>query len=65
MAELITLQFPNNEERASILSVVEEALANSGTRSELRANLVAGFISIADEFPDVDEEEIDSDAEDC
>lgn len=62
MANVIIREFPDNSDQQVILPVVEEALRDCKTRSELRANLVAGFVEIADRFPDVEEE---IDAEDC
>ena len=65
MAKVITDRFPDNAEYEIILPVVEEALKDCKTRSQLRACLVAGFVTIADKFPDTDDEETDPNAEDC
>ena len=64
MAKVISEQFPDNREREIILPVVEEALKDCARRSNLRANLVSGFVVISDMFPDI-EEETDPNAEDC
>jgi hypothetical protein len=56
MAEVISELFPDNREREIILPVVEEALKDCARRSNLRANLVSGFVLISDQFPDIAEE---------
>jgi hypothetical protein len=62
MAIVITTHFPDNLEQQVILPIVEGALRDCKTRSLLRAHLVAGFLAIANKFPDSDDEETGSNA---
>ena len=60
MAKVIVEHFPDNHDQDVILPVVEEALKDCKLRSHLRAGLIAGFIGIADQYPDADDEEMDT-----
>jgi hypothetical protein len=62
MAIVITEHFPDNLEQQVILPIVEGALRVCKQRSLLRAHLVAGFIAVANKFPDSDDEETGSNA---
>jgi hypothetical protein len=62
MAIAIQKHFPDNSEQNIILPIVEGALRDCKVRSQLRAHLVAGFIAIANKFPDSNDEETGSNA---
>lgn len=62
MASIIIKHFPDNLEQKIILTIVEGALRDCKKRSHLRAYLVAGFIAIANKFPDFEDEETESNA---